>query len=292
MRDTLRRRKAFTLIELLVVVGIIAVLIAILLPNLSKARDKARLTVCQTRIRGWGQGFLMYAGEFNNALPLDGGDGTSALPIGKWSDSWLWFNGVTSYMGAKVSYDQLQTNAKANSALLPKAGFNSFFICPSAGDAAAGVGDVMDPNGFFQTVGWYSTSPVFAETRPMLLCYGMNSQLRQWDSTDANYQRNPPQQGDISSLTRLKPPAMVPLVAEKRIRPDELPINDPNYSKNLAQTKVTANRFTARHNKGGNIAFADGHVEWFNNAEINRGALKTNFYNIPNLLMWNPSNRN
>jgi len=198
---------------------------------------------------------------------------------------------VVSYMGAKTTYDQLQVNAKANSTALPRGGTNSFFVCPSAGDAAPGVGDVMDPNGFFQTVGWYSTAPVFAETRPMLLCYGMNSQIRQWDSSDPNYQRNPAQPGDISNINRLKPPGIVPIMAEKRIRPDEIPVNDPNYSKNLAQSKVTANRFAARHNKGGNIAFADGHVEWFNNAEINKGALKTNYYNIPNLLIWNPTNR-
>jgi prepilin-type processing-associated H-X9-DG protein len=167
------------------------------------------------------------------------------------------------------------------------------FVCPSAADAMAGSGDIVK-DGYFQAVGWYAVtaggSP-FAETRSMLLCYGMNSQLRQWDMSTPNYGNpNNKQNGDISRLISLKPAAMVPLLAEKRIRPDELPINHPDYQKNLTQTKVTSNRFAARHNKGGNIVFADGHVEWFANSKVdNPQAVKINFYNIPGVIIWNPA---
>lgn len=64
-----RRSKAFTLIELLVVVGIIAVLIAILLPVLSKARRQAQLTACMSNLRQLGIGFLSYANDHRGWFP-------------------------------------------------------------------------------------------------------------------------------------------------------------------------------------------------------------------------------
>lgn len=57
---TARRGNGFTLIELLVVVAIIALLISILLPTLSKARAQARTTLCLTRIGELCQAFLLY----------------------------------------------------------------------------------------------------------------------------------------------------------------------------------------------------------------------------------------
>jgi len=60
------RRSAFTLIELLVVVAIIALLVSILLPSLSKARDQAKAAVCATRLRSFGTAWAIYESKFQS----------------------------------------------------------------------------------------------------------------------------------------------------------------------------------------------------------------------------------
>lgn len=63
------KRKGFTLIELLVVVAIIALLISILLPSLSRARELAKRAVCASNLRGIGQGNHIYSNDNNESFP-------------------------------------------------------------------------------------------------------------------------------------------------------------------------------------------------------------------------------
>ncbi|MHB1156153.1 MAG: DUF1559 family PulG-like putative transporter [Phycisphaerales bacterium] len=96
--------KGFTLVELLVVVAIIALLIAILLPSLNKAREAGRSVVCMTHLKQIGQAILMYAGDNNQTLPY----AVTALPG---TNAWLSYDDLLNpYLGGTLDLEKRKTD--------------------------------------------------------------------------------------------------------------------------------------------------------------------------------------
>jgi prepilin-type N-terminal cleavage/methylation domain-containing protein/prepilin-type processing-associated H-X9-DG protein len=88
-------REAFTLIELLVVIAIIAILASFLLPALARAKQKASSTKCMSNEKQIGLGYLLYASDNADYLPLAAHDGDAA-PC-------EWFYEISPYIAKQTS---------------------------------------------------------------------------------------------------------------------------------------------------------------------------------------------
>ena len=94
-----KRSTGFTLVELLVVIGIIAVLIAILMPALTRARIAANTVVCQSNLRQIGMWGFAYANDWNGVLPQNGGYQASG-----YSSHVYWQLSTTDWITKYVGY--------------------------------------------------------------------------------------------------------------------------------------------------------------------------------------------
>jgi prepilin-type N-terminal cleavage/methylation domain-containing protein/prepilin-type processing-associated H-X9-DG protein len=291
-------KSGFTLVELLVVIGIIALLVAILLPALNKARAQAQLTQCQNNLRQWGIGFEMYADESGGALPLRVPDGTAteyfgpspANPIPGYptgvDDMSIFFNAIPSRAVGKTYYQMLVSDAQGISRM-PAVGGNNIFTCPSIepGPAVAGSGDVLYPSdsSFYAQYGTDSTGVLMSSTTPALfksnISYCYNKSLMNPPAPTVGAPNPAPVLS--GKITSLRPASAVVILTEKIAYPGEYldptvqtwaaangflgsSINSSQgYTSKISQLKANWTTFAARHHGGGNLLFADGHVAFY-----------------------------
>src|SRR4051812_10473722 len=90
----------FTLIELLVVIAIIAILAAMLLPALAKAKQRAWTASCLSNQKQWGLALQMYRNDFSEGIPHDGMNPSSYAP-GDSLQANAWFNLLPEYVAEK-----------------------------------------------------------------------------------------------------------------------------------------------------------------------------------------------
>ncbi len=108
----MKKTKGFTLVELLVVISIIALLLAVLMPALQKARELAKRTICSSQVKQIGVAIASYAMGFDDRLPWAGGGG---VPWKKDTDkdemhpSLIW---RTGHSGNDPDYQDINTKCQ------------------------------------------------------------------------------------------------------------------------------------------------------------------------------------
>jgi len=170
MRSRGRASQAFTLVELLVVIGIIAVLIGILLPALSAARQSAQTVACSSNMRQVYTAARNYATEYKDSLPFgmvfNRFSRTNGRPSPVTDTSYItWFSSCDKYMTSKAS-EVILIDASNNGIIdgATKRNFSKAFTCPS-----------VVPSEFKQQIHYYAHS-VAMPWIPLELKAGPNKQ--------------------------------------------------------------------------------------------------------------------
>lgn len=240
MNSNIPKQRAFTLLELLVVIAIVAILASLVLGNVARARHAAHRISCISHLKQWATAAFVYAEDNQDRLPRESAvEGRNPWEVtASPTNRNVWYNALAEIARIQTMAQYAQTPSSQQEFYSN----GKIFHCPRA--------RFSDVN---------ATFPNFS--------LAMNSKLMRDFETAPNPDISAPLRlSGVCRLGDIKDPARTVLFADNGI-PEEpkLCAGQQDYT---GEPKTSAAQFPGRHNRGGNMVFADGHARTLKGKDV------------------------
>jgi prepilin-type N-terminal cleavage/methylation domain-containing protein/prepilin-type processing-associated H-X9-DG protein len=233
------KSKGFTLIELLVVIAIIAILMAILMPSLNRAREQGKRAACLSNCKQLGLAWIMYTDD-NDGKIVDGAAGYNYSSGNRTETAWLGTCWASNYStGGQMPVDQQKLGIQAGS-LWPYVKQYKLYACPTGTRGEMATYAAMDGvNGLNANNGRT----------------GVSTGSNHVDAVGVRKGRTVLWLKKMSEITYPGPSKRMVFIDEGWVTPDSYAMN---------YTSATWwDQPPVRHSDGTNVAMADGHSDFW-----------------------------